>query len=695
VKKASLVVLVITGAGSLGWAGCPGPPKTLPPPSGPDVPADGVDAAPAAAAAEQHWVIVASGKTVGNYDRSTAPDGTTTAVYHVLENGRGPHVEATFKLGADGGLDMFEAKGHHEMGTPIAETMQRTGNHARWNGTEEHGERELDGAAFYVPSADLTMNGDLVRAAILAGGQISIIPAGEVRVEKVEDVDVKAGGESRTLSCYRITGLSFAPDYQWMSSDGSWFGSVTSWRAIVPTGWEPAIEPLIAKRRDLERAWFRELATTHAHRPPEAGLAYVHARVLDVEKGKWIDDQTVVVSDGLIAAVGPTKKTKVPPGAEVVDLAGKQLIPGIVDMHGHVDATDGVLNIAAGVTTVRDVGNDPDDLDALKKDWDSGTTIGPNLVRMGFIEGRNEKAAASKITAETPDEAKQAVAFYAERGYEGIKIYNSMKVELVPLLAAEAHARGMLVTGHIPVHMLANEAVKAGYDGIEHINMLFLNFLATHDTDTRDTTRFTLVGEKGLTLDLESREVKDFIALLKSKGTVIDPTVATFEELWAGVPGEITPGVGDLVARLPVLRARSFLQGGLPIDAEMHATYLKSWERVLAMVKKLHDSGVTLVLGTDHIAGLMLDHEAELFARAGIKNADIMRMLTVGAAKAMRQDKTFGTIAKGKRADLVVLDGDPLRDIHAIQRVVSTMRAGVVYASPPLYQAVGVKSLVE
>src|SRR5262249_39251208 len=160
--------------------------------------------------------------------------------------------------------------------------------------------------------------------------------------------------------------------------------------------------------------------------------------------------------------------------------------PGLWDMHAHLGDADGVLDIASGVTTVRDVGNDPDKLDDFKKRFDAGTAVGPHVVRFGFIEGRNEKAAAAKVTAETDAEAKQAVETYAARGYDGIKIYNSVKPDLVPLLAKEAHARGMAVTGHIPVHMLANEAVQAGYDGIEHLNMLFLNFFATHQTDTRD-----------------------------------------------------------------------------------------------------------------------------------------------------------------------------------------------------------------
>jgi imidazolonepropionase-like amidohydrolase len=658
-------------------------------------PVPAVAAAPLEQATQLHWVVVSHGRKVGSYDVRNAPDGTTTAVYHVLENGRGPHVEATFRLGEDRALARFEAKGHHEMGTPIAEVMERTGNRSRWNSTEEAGERVVTGPAFYVPSADLPMQGELVRAAIAAGGQVAILPAGEARVEKVAEVEVAAAGEHRSLAGYRVTGLELTPSYQWLNPDGSWFGAAHPSWAVVPLGWEAAIEPLVAERRALERTRLTELARIHAHQPPAGGLAYVHARVLDVENGRWLEDRTVVVTGQTIAAIGPSKKLKVPRGAEVVDLTGKSLIPGLVDMHGHSSADDGVLHLASGVTTVRDVGSDPDDLDALKADWDRGTTVGPHLLRMGFIEGRNDKAASSKVTAETPDEARAAVAFFAERGYEGIKIYNSVKVELVPLLAAEAHARNIRVIGHIPVHMLANEAVRAGYDGIEHINMLFLNFLATHETDTRDTTRFTLVGEKGWTIDLDSRGVDEFIALLRSRGAVVDPTLSAFEDLWAGVPGAVTPGLEELVGRLPVLSARGFLTGGLPLEGDTHATYLRSWEHVLAMVKKLHDSGVTVVLGTDHIPGLILHHEAVLFARAGIENADILRQATLGSARAMGMDQTFGSIARGMRADLVVLDGDPLADIRALGRVVSTMKAGVVYPSPPLYRAAGVRPLVE
>jgi hypothetical protein len=210
--------------------------------------------------------------------------------------------------------------------------------------------------------ADVPMHGFLVRAALAAGGQLTILPAGEVRVEKVAEVEVTAGGETRTLSGYRVSGLAFAPDYQWMNPDGTWFGTVRPWRSVVPAGWETAVDRLNAERFAIERAWLEALATAHVHRPPAAGLAYVHARVLDVEKGRWLEDQTVVVAGATNTAVGPSRSVKLPRGAEVVDLTGQALNPGLVDMHTHQEPIDGMLNIASGVTTVLDLGGDHDEL---------------------------------------------------------------------------------------------------------------------------------------------------------------------------------------------------------------------------------------------------------------------------------------------------------------------------------------------
>jgi hypothetical protein len=687
----------------LSLASC-GPETPTPTPPGPTAPATAQSTAPAtssatATPAAQATVIkrvaVSQGRQNGTSVTTVAPDGTITVALDVLENGRGPKVDATIKLGADKTIASFEAHGHHTFGTAVEETFTIQDRKATWKSREESGSRDVPAPAFFVPIADVPdAVGMLVQAALKAGGAIALLPGGEAHVEKtVHAVALSKSGERRDLTGYVITGLDLLPVRTWMNEDGTWFGSVSAWWSVVPEGFEGAIEPLIEEQNKLDRERDAKLAKELAHKPPAAGIAYVNARVLDVEKGKWEKDQTVIVVGDTITKVGASSKVKPPKDAEVVDLAGKALVPGLWDMHSHLGDADGALDIASGVTTARDVGNDPDKLDDFKKRYDAGTAVGPHVIRFGFIEGRNEKAASSKITAENEAEAKAAVEFYAKRNYEGIKIYNSMKPELVPLLAKEAHARGMAVTGHIPVHMLAHEAVSAGYDGIEHINMLFLNFFATHDTDTRTPLRFSLVGDKAGDFDLKSKPALDFYKLLRDHHTVIDPTVDAFEDLLVGKQGEVIKGLENVQSRLPVQTQRWFLVGGLPRDAEKDKRYAAAFDKLLAMVKELHDQKVTLVVGTDSLAGLMMHHELALYVRAGLTPAQALEMATIGAARTLKLDKKTGSIAAGKAADLVVVDGDPLARIDDLGKVVSTMRGGVVFPSAPLYKAVGVRPL--
>ncbi len=150
-------------------------------------------------------------------------------------------------------------------------------------------------------------------------------------------------------------------------------------------------------------------------------------------------------------------------------------------------------------------------------------------------------------------------------------------------------------------------------------------------------------------------------------------------------------GLEPVVTRLPVQTQRVFLTGGLPLEGDKLTTYRASYQKLLDMVKLLHDSHITLVAGTDNLAGLMLHHELALFVRAGITPADALRIDTIEAARAMKMEKKTGSIASGKAADLYVVDGDPLAHIDDLAKGVSTLRGGVLFACAPLYAAVGVK----
>lgn len=650
-------------------------------------------APPAPAARTTRYSVVAFTRPSGGCVTTITPDGAYETSFEVLENGRGPKTKTRTTFGSDGTIATFEARGTATMGNAIDERFTMSGRHARWKSASEGGERDASGAAHYVPLAPTCDGlGPLVRALQKAGGVLPLLPDGEARLERAGETTVHAAnGETKHLVGYTVTGLTVVPDLAWMEDDGTFFADAASWFAIVREGWESALEALLVERKRIEAKQAADLAQRLAHAPPAAGLAVTHARVFDSTTKRWRLDHTVVVVGGRIAAIAPSRVAKIPAGAEVIDAAGKALIPGLWDMHTHLGPTDGALYIASGVTTVRDLANDPDVVDDLKKRFDDGTTIGPHLLRAGIIEGRGEKAAASNVTAEAETEARAAVEFYAARGYEQIKIYNSVKPELVPILAKAAHAKGMRVSGHVPVHMRAEEVVRAGFDEINHINMLFLNFFVDKETDTRTLLRFTLVAEKGAGLDLASKPVKDFFALLREKKTVIDPTLVAFEKLFTDRVGEVGPTLRAVEPRLPVQLRRELRKGGLAVPTGQDQLYRDSFAATLRMVKALWDAGIPIVSGTDELAGLTLARELELYVAAGIPAGDVLNIASIGSARVMRKDKTTGSIDAGKDADFALVDGDPLATIGDVRNVVTTIRGGVSFDAAATFTATGVR----
>lgn len=626
--------------------------------------------------------IVYQGVRVGTSVTTTAADGAIANTVDIHENGRGPHADATLRLAPDGTLASLDATGHTELNAPVDEHFSIRDGRAKWHSKEEQGEKDLAGPAFFIPNSATDADAFLVAALFRNGRTLQLLPGGTARIERVGEV---AAGGSRFL-LHAISGLSFQPRYVWTREDESFFAEVYPGVWFGEEGKEELAPALVAKQEEVRKGREQILAGKLGRKPPPDGFALTHARVLDVERGAWVPDQTVVVRGGVIQSVSGDAP---PAAAEAIDLRGKALLPGLWDMHGHLSPDDGLLDIASGVTTVRDVGNRTEILDDLKKSYDEGRAVGPRVLRAGFIEGRGKDAASAEITAGNVEEAKKAVEFFHSRGYEMIKIYNSIDPNLVPVLAAEAHARGMGVTGHIPRGMLANEAVRAGYDGVEHINQLMLNFFADHETETRTPIRFSLVGDKAADFDLHGPAAKQFYALLRERHTVVDPTCVTFEPVYVAEQGKVLPGWSTTVPRLPVQAQRFFLIGGLPLEGKKDL-YARSWEKMLRLAKVLHDEHVTVVAGTDYLAGFSLHRELELLVQGGLTPAEALQAATLVPARVMKAQGRSGSIAAGKDADLVVIDGDPLADISDVRKTVLTLRGGVLYTAKDLYEASGV-----
>jgi imidazolonepropionase-like amidohydrolase len=643
-------------------------------------------------ATADHYSMLLMGTLAGQQAVWTAADGTLHIFFQFNDRGRGPKTTSILKLDADG-IPVSEAvTGNDYLKSPVAENYSLDSGTARWKNTAEQGEKKVSGPAFY-----LALNGGpseialLAHAALQNGGKIALLPEGEARVQRMTELDVEASGHKKHVALYAIAGLDFSPTYFWAEANANdkFFGTVDEWGSIVPEGWEASIPALLAAQSKIKDSRSADLAAKLAHHP-KYGIVLTHVNLFDAESAKIIPDQEVLVTDNRIASVGPSLLDRTGKWPEIIDATGKTLLPGLWDMHAHVGDNDGLLNLAAGVTTVRDLANDTDSLLARRQRIADGKEIGTRIVLAGIIDSPDAFHGPTKVLVSTEAEARGAVDNYKKLGYVQIKIYSSVKPELVPVIIDEAHKNGLRVSGHIPANMIASQCVEDGYDEIQHINFLVLNFFP-EIKDTNTITRLTKPGEVTASLDLNSAKVHDFIKLLQDHHTKLDLTLTVFEDQYMARPGQISPGFLPVANRLPAQVRRSLLIAGMTPPPGLEDTYKKSFAKMLEFTGLLYRSGLSIEDGTDNMAGFALHRELELDVQAGIPANVVLQDATLNAARIMSLDKDLGSIAPGKLADLVLVDGDPTKNISDIRKTVLVVKDGVIYKPSELYSELGVK----
>jgi imidazolonepropionase-like amidohydrolase len=582
------------------------------------------------------------------------------------------------------------SRGHDYLKAPVDERMETRAGQLSWRSTSERGTAPA-GSGFFLPTGGPFDSSAVLARALLRspGRRVKVLPAGQAWIEDDSWIDLEVDGKKRRLRRVAIAGLGFGPDLVWLDRDGEYFAQVSTWQSVIAIEGEGLLQRLIAEDQKWRQARAARLAAQLSERPA-GGLAITHARLFDSEKRRMRDDMTVVVAGDRITAVGGPS-TKIPNGAKVVDARGRTLLPGLWDMHVHVDDDEGILHLASGVTTVRDLANDMEELSARVARFDAGSEIGPRVLRAGIIDGPGPLAAPTGVLPASESEARAAVERYAAAGYKQIKIYSSVALDLVPVIAREAHRRGLRVSGHVPNGMNAEQAVAAGFDEIQHANFLFLNFLAGPKDDTRTPLRFTLVAERAAGFDLDSAPVRKFLDLLVARKTVLDPTLAVFEGMFNSDPGELDPMLAPYAGRLPAQVERGGRVGGLPAKGDERARFRASHAAMGKLVQMAWKRGVRIVAGTDNVAGLTLQRELELYVAAGIPAADVLALATIGSAQVMGMERKTGSIAVGKQADMVLVDGDPVRDMADIRKTELVVCRGLVYDPDALLSAVGMR----
>lgn len=497
-------------------------------------------------------------------------------------------------------------------------------------------------------------------------GLVHVRPSGDLTVQ------------GKLLHGYVLTGLIWGAETLWIDDQQqldalvSIDGEFDHFEAVRES-FAPQISTFIqqAAKNSLEAL---AALTAKAKQPTAKNLVIRHVTVIDGTGKPAIHDASVFVREGKITAISTSAKAVIPTGAVVIDGTGKYLIPGLWDMHAHYEQVEwGPIYLAAGVTTVRDCGNEFDFITTVSNTIAGGKGIGPRVLVAGIVDSPGELTVGA-VTASTPEEAIAVVRRYKKAGALQIKIYSSMKPELVPVIAREAHRLGMTVTGHVPNGMTTEQAVEAGFDQINHIQY-----------PTRDLLHFKSAKDLPATFDFSTEDAQKQLALYRQHHIVFDDTIALYENIDhpASTPFEqIEPGYLKVAPQLKEALASE----GLPADSPR----LKLYQAMLATLRELHKDGLTIVAGTDqNIPGYSLHRELEIYVeQAGFTPMEALQAATLVPARAMGVAQNLGTVEVGKQADMVLLDADPLSDIRNTRKIHTVISNGAVYAPAPLWKAV-------
>ncbi|WP_420583325.1 amidohydrolase family protein [Reichenbachiella sp.] len=627
------------------------------------------------------YTLLFGDNKAGFFTSSQTSDDTYQFVYEYNDRGRGPHLEESIRLNEEGVIQSLEIQGHNYLKDTVTEIFSLGSEKAKWKSASESGEAKSQNA-FYLGINSTPGCWNLLVKKLLESKSIDLYPSGTAKLSSINEYTI---GDTLKLKLVEFVGIEFEPNYVWLDYENRFFASPSSWLTTIKQGYESIGQHLYEIQTNKQKENYRNLATELTI-IPQGKLIIKNVNVFDSENGSLLTNKTVTVKGKYIESI--TDQAKAEENSLVIDGTGKTLLPGLFDMHGHLSRSDGILNLAGGVTSVRDMANSFE-LPTIRDEFNANTVLGPRILIMsGFIDQAGPYAGPVGKIINSLSEGLEAIDFYHDRGYQQIKLYSSIDPSWVKPMAKRVHEYGMRLSGHIPAYMIAEQAINDGYDEIQHVNMLALNFLG--DTiDTRTPLRFSMVGKYAHSIDLESENFQSFLRLLKEKDIVIDPTVSIFEGMLTSKPREPDPSFDTILDRLPIQVKRGFYSVGLPMTADEAPVFQQSYLHLLKIVKALFDAGIRIVPGTDSMVGFGLHEELENYAKAGIPNAEVLKIATLNSAKVAQADN-LGVIKEGYLADMILIDGNPLEDMSDIRRVETTIKDGKVYDCKTLYATVGV-----
>lgn len=633
---------------------------------------------------------------IGEETYQVLKDGDSLAItmdFKFTDRGTAVPLTASFRGASDLTPEHFAIKGKTSRQSEIDEEIGIQADNLHLRSRDKWSDAALPSHSFFTIAgyAPATVQMLMIRywASHGSPAELATLPTGSVRIELRGQDTISISGEDVKLDRYTVKGLIWGRETLWMDAHHN-LAAVVSTDAefdhfeAVREGYESALGDFVSRAGTDEMADLAQLSKGISGSRADT-MALVGGTLIDGTGRAPLSDSVIVLHKGRILAIGSRANVKIPTEATIIDAHGKTILPGLWDMHAHFEQVEwGQIYLAAGVTTVRDCGNEFEFITAVRDAIAQGRGLGPRILAAGIVDGSSPMAIGVQ-RVDTPEQARMWVDRYHAAGFQQMKIYSSVKLEEVKAITEEAHRLGMTVTGHVPEGLNAYQVIDAGQDQINHISYIADIMHAALPADSSRADRMKAVAN----IDLQSVDAQKAIAFLSEHHTVLDPTLSVFEFFTATTakpPASFEPGVNKVAPEL----AEQLTD--VPSPSPRSEAMEKMFEKEIEIVGALHRAGITMVAGTDQtVPGYSLHREMELYVKAGFTPMEAIQAATIVPARVMKLDKELGAVEVGKRADLTILGANPLGDIHNSRRVEYVITNGVMYNCAELWKSVGFK----
>lgn len=645
-------------------------------------------AAPAAAA---DYALSVQGQPIGTMKVDSAP-GRRTIVYETLGD-RGLKARTIVELDPKGLVSRLDYSGKSALSGDQFERFEVKDGQAAWATGIDRG--KAPAGAFYNALGSTAEHLAILARALLdaPGGRLALLPSGEASISRADRVELATPAGPLALDLYLVSGLSKRPAAIWLDGSRELAARTTGAETTtVRTDLPPDSAARLLQVQEATLAKADERLARDAAQRPSGPVLIRNSNLFDSRAARMRPGTSVLVRGERIVAVAPDGRMKAPPGARIIDAGGRALLPGLWDSHVHMfDTAEAVMTLAAGITSVRDMGNDGKLTSEWGRRFEAGELLGPRLFRAAVVDGPNQGTVPWANVVKDERELEALVDRLAAEGYGTVKLFNSLPQPLALALVKRAHSRGLIAGGHLPRTMRMEELIAAGLDESAHLDFFAMQFVGPYGPeDTPGPKRLALLSERSDRIDPGSPEVDRMLKAMRRGRVSLDPTVTGMEQLMRDPPGRRSSFVAPFADRLP----SSYLRGMVGLAAADPAARARGEAAVakaLALLGRAAEAGIPIVAGGDGEPGIMVARELELYVEAGMTPLRALQTATINPARRLGVADRLGSVEPGKTADLILVDGRPDRNVGDVREVVMVMKNGVVLDVARLSAHVGMR----